>query len=86
MVVIRPKVVIRRSPNGSYRLAELDGTISKLCFAAFRLVPYHTRSRTSIPVTRIVEHEDLMRIHLDEDLEDAAADPEDGTSSEGSDA
>ncbi|KAI9432043.1 hypothetical protein BJY52DRAFT_1199343 [Lactarius psammicola] len=39
-----PMVVVRRTPNGSYRLAELNGAVSKLQFAAFRLVPYHARS------------------------------------------
>ena len=38
---IGPMVVVRHTQNGSYHLAELDGTISNLCFAAFRLVPYH---------------------------------------------
>jgi hypothetical protein len=32
-------VVVRRTQNGAYRLAELDGTISNLHFAAFCLVP-----------------------------------------------
>ena len=62
-----PMVVVRRTPNGSYRLAELDGAVSKLRFAAFRLIPYHARSRSSIPVTRLVEREDLIQIYLDED-------------------
>ena len=30
-----PMVVVRRTPNGSYRLAELDSAVSKLRFAAF---------------------------------------------------
>ena len=64
-----PMVVVRRTPNGSYRLAELDGAVSKLRFAAFRLVPYHARSQTSIPVTRLIEREDLTQIYLDEDQE-----------------
>jgi len=75
-----PMVVIRRTPNGSYRLAELDGAVSKLRYAAFRLVPYHARSRTSIPVTRLIEREDLIKIHLDEDT--AEEDPE-GEAEEG---
>ena len=64
-----PMVVIRRTQNGSYRLAELDGTISNLRFAAFRLVPYHARSRTTIPVTRLVDRSDLARVFADEDVE-----------------
>ncbi len=80
-----PMVVIRRTPNGAYRLAELNGAVSKLRFVAFCLVPYHARSRTSIPITRVVEREDLVKIHLDEDLEDVALDPGDGASSDESD-
>ncbi len=33
-----PMVVIRCSKGGSYIMGELDGTLSKLCFAAFRLM------------------------------------------------
>jgi len=61
-------VVLRRTQNGSYRLAELDGTVSNLRFAAFRLVPYHARSRSSIPVTRLVDRNDLARVIADEDV------------------
>ena len=67
-------VVVRRTQNGSYRLAELDGTISNLCFAAFRLVLYHARSRSSIPVTRLVDRSDLARVFADEDMEGAVED------------
>jgi hypothetical protein len=83
---VGPMIVVRRSTNGAYRLAELDGAVSKLRFAAFRIVPYHARSRTSIPVTRIVEREHLTNIYLDVDLEDAIPDPGDGARSDDSDA
>ena len=53
-----PMVVIERTRNGAYRLAELDGAVSKLPYATFRIVPYYTRSRTSIPVTK--DHDDLV--------------------------
>ncbi len=74
-------VVIRRTPNGLYRLAELDGLVSKLPFA---LSPT-TRSRTSIPGTRLVKREELIKIHLDEDIEDSVPDPNNGADSDGSD-
>ncbi|KAF9470611.1 hypothetical protein BDN70DRAFT_909496 [Pholiota conissans] len=48
-----PMIVIRRTQGGSYILGELDGSLSKLRFAAFRLLPYLARNVKSIPVTRI---------------------------------
>ena len=50
-----PYVVVRRTLGGSYRLAELDGAVSSTSYAAFRLIPYHARSRLSIPVSRLVD-------------------------------
>ena len=38
-----PMVIVSRSQNGSYHLAEVDSAISKLKFAAFRLIPYFPR-------------------------------------------
>jgi hypothetical protein len=67
-------VVLRCTQNGSYRLAELDGTVSNLRFAAFRLVPYHARSRSSIPVTRLVDRDDLARVITDDDVVRADSD------------
>ena len=72
-----PMVVLHRSPNGAYRLAELDGTVSNLRFATFRLVPYHARSRSSIPVTRLVDRDDLARANEDEDITRADNDTDD---------
>ena len=71
---IGPMVVLRRTKNGSYCLAELDGTISNLRFAAFCLVPYHARSRSSISVTCLVDRNDLARVNIDEDI--TRADPD----------
>ena len=69
-------VVVCPTQNGSYRLAELDGTISNLRFAAFRIVPYHAHSRTSIPVTRLVDRSNLARVFADEDVEGVVEDSE----------
>ena len=41
-------VVVGRSPQGSYRLAELDGAVSRTSFAAFRVIPYHAREAIQI--------------------------------------
>jgi len=78
-------VVIHRTPNGAYRLTELDGAVSKLRFATFHLVPYHARSCTSIPVTRLIEREELTKIYLDEDNDGTAEAPSDGEASDSSD-
>ena len=40
-----PMVVVRRLKGGSYVLAEMDGSLSKLRFAAFQLVSYHACDR-----------------------------------------
>jgi hypothetical protein len=50
-----PMVVIRRTKGGSYILGELDGSLSKLRFAAFRLLPYLPRNVKSVPVTKLTE-------------------------------
>ena len=47
-----PMIVLRRTTGGAYILGELDGSISKLRFAAFRLLPYHPRDMKAVPVTR----------------------------------
>jgi hypothetical protein len=61
-----PMVVVRRNRNGAYRLAELDGAVSRLRYAAFRLVPYHARSPSYIPVTRVVDRDDLASVIADD--------------------
>lgn len=61
-----PLVVVRRTQGGAYVLAELDGAISRLRFAAFRLIPYRARSRTAIPVTEFVDAADLGGIEMED--------------------
>ena len=36
-----PMVVLRWTTSRSYLLVELDGAVSRLCYAAFRLIPYY---------------------------------------------
>ncbi|KAG2080000.1 uncharacterized protein F5147DRAFT_591826, partial [Suillus discolor] len=54
-----PMVVVSHSPNGPHRLTEVDGTLSKLKFAAFRLIPYHPCSPLSIKVMHYLNPHDL---------------------------
>ena len=51
-------VVIRWTFGRSYRLAELDGTVRKMNYAAFRLVPYFPRIHISVPLDRLIEPAD----------------------------
>ena len=54
-----PLLVIQKNCNMAYILAELDGSVHKLPFAGFRLVPYYPRSHTIIPVTLAVDSNDI---------------------------
>ena len=60
-----PMVVVHRSTNGSYCLAELDGALSKLKFAAFNLIPYHARSNKWLAITKFIDQKDLTRLNND---------------------
>lgn len=46
-----PYEVHRRTKGGSYVLKELDGTFLRTSFAAFRLLPYHSRYATTLAPT-----------------------------------
>lgn len=53
-----PLIVVRRTTGGSYILSELNGAISRLRYAAYRLLPYHARDVKRIPVSSITDLED----------------------------
>jgi len=63
-----PMVVLQRTCNGTYRLGKLDGTISKLCYAAFRLIPYYACLRSFIPVTHVMDGDDLVSLEFNDTL------------------
>ncbi|KJA18650.1 hypothetical protein HYPSUDRAFT_111329, partial [Hypholoma sublateritium FD-334 SS-4] len=50
-----PMFVVRRTTGGSYILAELDGSVSRLRYAASRLLPYAPRNLKAVPVTSITD-------------------------------
>ena len=50
-------VVLTQSCNKLYRL---DGAVSKLRYAAFHLVPYHSRTTAFIPIEDLLSPEDLL--------------------------
>jgi hypothetical protein len=49
-----PYVVIKWTTGGSYILAELDGSVSRLRAAAFHIIPYHSQVQSRILVTRLI--------------------------------
>jgi len=57
-------VVLCRTTRGSYLLAELDGSVSRLHYTAFRLIPYYPHLSSSIRVTELtgINDEDLDRM------------------------
>ena len=64
-------VVLRWTTGGSYLLAELDGAVSRLRYAAFHLIPYYPRLSSAIHVTDLtgIVDEDLDKMageHIDE--------------------
>jgi hypothetical protein len=68
-----PMVVLCRTTGGSYMLAELDGVVSNLQFATFRLVPYHARTNFTISqYFTAYDNEELDSIagEADEELDD----------------
>ena len=49
-----PLLVVRHNRNNAYILAELDGSVCKLPFAGFQLIPYFPQSCTIIPATSLI--------------------------------
>jgi hypothetical protein len=61
-----PMVVISKTKHKSYRLGELDGSVSSKGYAGFRLIPYYARDPTNIPVTQIFDAQDLNRMETED--------------------
>jgi hypothetical protein len=73
-----PMIVVRCTKGGSYLLAELDGAVSKLQYAAFRIIPYYPRSEERVTVTSIMglNEESLDRLTEENIPEPDDEDPE----------
>lgn len=62
-----PMVIVRRTKGGAYILAELTGAVSKLRYAAFRVVPYKARAEVNLDVRKIIrEAEEAQEGRLEE--------------------
>jgi hypothetical protein len=73
-------VIVQQTSHGAYILTEMDGAVSKLRFAAFRIIPYHARRRMNIDLETFFifpdadeEMEDAEdETEMDEDIQDTA--------------
>jgi hypothetical protein len=71
-----PMVVVQRNKGGAYVLAELDGALSKLRYAAARLVPYHARSQINVDIGHLtsLSTDELAAATTDEPVEELSPD------------
>ncbi|TFK20819.1 hypothetical protein FA15DRAFT_599049 [Coprinopsis marcescibilis] len=62
-------VVVQRTQQGSYILAELDGSVSKLRFTAYQIIPYYPHLNKRIQITKITElsAEELLKYTINRD-------------------
>ncbi|TFK16670.1 hypothetical protein FA15DRAFT_606633 [Coprinopsis marcescibilis] len=70
---VGPMLVVRRTEGGSYILSELNGSISRLRYAAYRIIPYMHRNLRRIPVTTVtaLDNEALEAITFDREGDNA---------------
>ena len=54
-----PMVAINQSQGGAYTLVEINGAVSCLKYAAFRLIPYHACSQNCLEIMEFVDANDL---------------------------
>jgi transposase InsO family protein len=69
-----PYIVVAQRQNGSYQVAELDGTVSKLRIAASRVIPFHHRLHSLPPPIPLPDEPELEESSIkpgDEEEEDS---------------
>jgi hypothetical protein len=59
-------VIVWQTTHGAYILTEMDGAVSKLRFATFRVIPYHARWRINLDLETFFVFPDT-----DKEMEDA---------------
>jgi hypothetical protein len=74
-------VVIRKNSRGVFKLGELEGTVSRLCYGAFRLILYYPRRIINVsmsildqePLVEVLEDKNESHSNIEEGLEDEAS-------------
>ena len=51
-------MVLRWTTGRSYLLVELDGAVSRLCYAAFQLILYYSHLSSVIRITELTDTDD----------------------------
>ena len=74
-----PMVVVHHTKGGAYILAELNGAISRLRYAAFHIIPYLARFPDRIPVTSLLDKVELEDVQLRSESFPPTDDPHDDT-------
>src|SRR5882724_5290789 len=74
-----PMVVVHRTKGGAYILAELNGAVSRLRYAAFRIILYLARFPDCIPVTSLLDNVELEDVQLCSESFPPADEPPDDT-------
>ena len=76
-------VVLRWTTSGSYLLVELDGAVSRLWYATFRLIPYHPHLSSVIHITELTDTDDENLDKLTgEDMEESDEEDQDSYESD----
>ena len=57
-------VVVHQMQGGAYILAELNGVVSRLRYATFRIIPYLARFPDHIPVTPLMDEAKLEDVQI----------------------
>src|SRR5882724_1989495 len=59
-----PILVVHHTKGGAYILAELNGAVSRLQYAAFQIIPYLAKFPDCIPVTSLLDDVELEDVQL----------------------
>jgi len=59
-----PMVIVHQTQGGTYILAELNGTNSRLRYAVFQVIPYLVRFPDHIPATSLMDEAELEDVHI----------------------
>ena len=70
-----PMVIVHQMQGGAYILAELNGTVSRLRYATFCIIPYLARFPDRILVTALMDEAELVDVQICSESFPPADDP-----------